>query len=223
MTIPDGISELFREKSLFSIYRRSVFLSENRSDIVLKGLSFVVIFLLVGYINFFSREHMYIIFDALNKWSDIGFNYSVQILGFLLAGFTIFATTTDIKVFVGLSKITNKGRSFNELKFLFFSFLRVFIVHLTVLISCVVVSMFKSIIKPLIGMFISNSTLEYEIRSCLASIISIFIGCFIISALLQLKTFVWNLYQSVIFSIASSASLASSSTSSPQRGGVDTE
>lgn len=215
MVTSNGIDSLFKEKSLFAIYRKSFFLSESGFDTAFKTFTFISIVMFCAYVRLFRAESAYVLFDALDKWSDIGFNYSVQILGFLLAGFTIFATTTNIKVFIGLSKVKSRDRDISQLKFIFFSFIRVFIVHLTVLLSSTVISMLKHINKPLLQIFISDQIRIYNIRSYIVCILCAFLGCFIISALIQLKTFVWNLYQSVVFSIASSATL--NSTDSPPK------
>lgn len=148
MVTSNGIDSLFKEKSLFAIYWKSFFLSESGFDTAFKTFTFIGIVMFCAYVRLFRAESAYVLFDALDKWSDIGFNYSVQILGFLLAGFTIFATTTDIKVFIGLSKVKSRDRDISQLKFIFFSFIRVFIVHLTVLLSSTVISMLKHINKP---------------------------------------------------------------------------
>jgi hypothetical protein len=84
--------KLLKEKNLLDIYQSSRGrLSINRFNII---LTWFVFSLLVVYVST-TPENPTLIAEKVRKLVELGFSFSSGILGFLIAGFTIFATVND--------------------------------------------------------------------------------------------------------------------------------
>ena len=68
-----------------------------------------------------------------------GFLLAVGILGFLIAGFSIFASITRADLFIALANIPYEETEINSLQFVFFNFINVFIVYLGLLVYSLIV------------------------------------------------------------------------------------
>lgn len=200
------MQELFAEKSLLHVYRNSVSYSENRFDLWVR-ITALVILCAASVIIIFSKSDLFpIAVKSITSWLSLGFTYSTTILGFLVAGFTIFSTMTRTEVFIALARKRHDTLGVSQLNFIFFSFLRVFILHILLIFACVLVSM----LKDSSGIYLSilhDDHLSIAIKKFAVLIILPVIGYLIISTLLHLKTFVWNLYQSIIIAVAGAAVL----------------
>ena len=137
----------------------------------------------------------------------MGFNYSITILGFLVAGFTIFATMTKVEIFIALTLTSHKAENVSHIKFIFYSFLRVFINHIMLLFACVSTTMLKDSSSIYLSALSIDSDVSIRIKKIGVILVFPIIGFLVINAILQLKTFVWNLYQSIIVAIAGAITL----------------
>lgn len=196
------------EKLLDQRNLREVFLISNKiipksagNRIFVTSITLVALFsyLASWYVNIFNIQNSYkIVHNAL----DIGFVLSISVLGFLVAGFSIFASITKPKLFILLAKLPYKKSDISNFQYVFFIFLNVFSVYIILL----TISLFLKI-----G-FSENSPLtmiSYEIYNKLpnvcmlvnAIVFTVLIGL-IAEAIVRLKSFTWNLYQAVILVIA---------------------
>lgn len=208
MNISDTIAaELFQDKSLLAVYRHSTSYAENRFDKWVKIGSAAVLVLLAIDIFVSNGDRYATAVKSISSWTAIGFNYSVTILGFLVAGFTIFATMTKVEIFIALTVTRHKTENVSHIKFIFYSFIRVFINHIALLFACVIITMMRDASPIYLGLVSSNEPSIISIKKAAVIVIFPILGYLVINAMLQLKTFVWNLYQSVIVAIAGAVTL----------------
>jgi hypothetical protein len=57
-----------------------------------------------------------VIVQDLRRWSEIGLNFSVTTLGFLVAGYTIFATLSNPAMMAALLNFNDSETGFSKLK-----------------------------------------------------------------------------------------------------------
>jgi hypothetical protein len=116
---------LLAEKSLWEIYRASWSISDSRFN-WLVGLASLLFF--TAYALF--EPNWKPIHGMLLKLAELGFNTAVSILGFLIAGFTIFGSLTKPKLLFTMLRFTHKKSGLSYLKYNFFTLLRTFIYFL---------------------------------------------------------------------------------------------
>ncbi len=200
-------SELFKEKGLLSVYLKSNSYGENGFDRTVKSGTGILLTVCSIYLPFSRSDLFTVAGRAVVDWVSLGFTYSITILGFLVAGFTIFATMTKVEMFITLSQIRHKTKDVSQLKFIFYSFLRVFISHIMLLFIAVSISMARDC-SPIYLTAMSLSAAKVILSKKIAVLILLpTVGSILISSVLQLKTFVWNLYQSIIVTVAMAAQL----------------
>jgi len=207
MTVSDRISaELFQDKNLLAVYRQSSSYAQNTFDKSVKIVSLVLLVVMSAYLIFSKSDLFPVAVKSISSWVALGFNYSITILGFLVAGFTIFATMTKVEIFIALTQATHKTENISHIKFIFYSFLRVFINHIILLFACVGTTMLKDSSAIYLSAFADGDTI-IRIKKAAVMIVLPIVGYLLINAMLQLKTFIWNLYQSVIVAIAGAITL----------------
>lgn len=142
------------------------------------------------------------------QWSSVGISLSSSILGFIIAGFSIFSTMTDRKLFHILAKIKKEGRGISEFKFVFYNFLYVFWHYLFYLLLCILVLVLASKGAPvwrLAKEFYPNKIIDF-----LSVIFCSALAIYTIHVVFVLKNFIWNLYQSILFAIFHDAEVSPS-------------
>jgi hypothetical protein len=133
------------------------------------------------------------------QWSTIGLSFASSVLGFIIAGFSIFATMTDRRLFHTLAKIKKDGRSVSEFKFVFYNFLYVFFHYIIYTLICLSVVILLSKGAPIWRIARDNyPSIFIDFSSVLACCA---ISTYTIHIVFVLKTFIWNLYQSILFAI----------------------
>lgn len=138
---------------------------------------------------------------------DIGFRFTTSILGFLIAGFAVFASITKPELFILLAQIKHKKGNINRLQFIFFNFLFVFFHYILFLAMCISVNI--GLIED--GLFTELSRQLAEVNKqffvyFLSIGLSFFLAWFVF-LLMLLKSFIWNIYQAVLLSIVTEAEL----------------
>jgi hypothetical protein len=199
-------SELFQDKSLLAVYWQSSSYAQNTFDKWVKIITVVVLVGLSAYLGYSKTDLFPIAVKSIASWLALGFNYSITILGFLVAGFTIFATMTKVEIFIALTRATHREQNVSHIKFIFYSFLRVFINHIMLLFACVGTTMLKDSSLIYLGL-LADGDAVIRIKKIAVAVMLPIIGYLLVNAMLQLKTFVWNLYQSVIIAIAGAITL----------------
>jgi len=186
--------EITAEKDLWSIYKLSRRLPKNKFNNYC--LLIILTIFIIYAIN--TKEETYVLLERLNSWAMLGVEFSSAILGFLIAGFTIFATMSNINMLRYMARTRyDKENGISWLKYYFTNFVDIFIYYIYFLIISlfVIMSMHKhSLIIIKIHEYVSS-----ERPFILLMLIIIGVSFFYI--ILQLKSFIFNVYHFVMTSI----------------------
>jgi hypothetical protein len=144
---------------------------------------------------------------GIREVADAGFAFTTAILGFLIAGFAIFASITKPGVFILLAKLDHKKEGISRLQFIFFNFLLVFIHFLTFLGLCLMVKVTLYSGGPLSGALRWVAESRQLVIVIGASLMFAIMTAWLIFLLMLLKSFIWNLYQAVLVTILTEAEL----------------
>jgi hypothetical protein len=185
--------ELTSEKSLWDVYvlcRRLKFSTFNKSVL---GMTVAC---LTVYVFVFQND-IGILLAETRALASVGLNFCITVLGFLIAGFTIFATISKPAMFLKMMEVTHTETGLPHLKYNLFAFMRVFIYYITVAFLCFAVILFggENGIASKIVNCIPNST---SIKCNIIKGAYICVGSSLIFMLLLLKTFVFNIYAIVM-------------------------
>ena len=132
---------------------------------------------------------------------DLGIGFGSSILGFLIAGFTIFATMSRKSMLLRMASTTHKGSGLSWLKYTYIGLVEVFITYLAFVISFFV-------LRVLTMSGGGASVLVHQLPgsetpgNALARILFCVIACAWMWTLLKLKSFVFNIYHVVMAGIA---------------------
>lgn len=186
-------SSLTSEKSLWDVYKLSRRILPGKFQVALVLGSFLA---LASNSFILANEESAILAD-LRKWSEMGFEFSITILGFLIAGFTIFATLSKPKMMLAMMDHTNKQTGLPTLKYNFFAFMKVFIAYISFLVIYAFVLLFG---QP--DGFVSNVVRLLPNTECIKWVIInisyAVVGSSFVYLLLLLKSFVFNIYAIVM-------------------------
>ena len=210
----DWTASIFSQKSMWEVYRLSnKILPKPKSNVVIFW-AFVSAFLVFfgwamcdGGTVFTEKDAL----SFLQFTAAQGLSLAVGILGFLIAGFAIFASVTKAELFITLAEIPykrdGKETGINRLQFVFFNFLNVFTVYIGLLALCLIIGIGLSDHSPLLRIA-SQTPSPTPILPIMALVITTgSLLLWLVAALLRLKSFVWNLYQTILVSIATEAKL----------------
>jgi hypothetical protein len=199
-----------KEKSLSEVYWQARRVGSTRGNFAVP----VVVVLLFGLLAvgdyYLSLKILPLsaIKGLFNQVAEIGFALTTAILGFLIAGFSIFASITRPEIFAGLAKLDHKATGLSRLQFIFFNFLLVFIHYLAFL----GVSIILKLVLPLVPSILDAIP---RLTSCWATyvwwssvgIIALLLG-WLAFLIMLLKSFIWNIYQAVLVVIVTGEMIA---------------
>lgn len=186
-------AELTSEKSLWDIYKLSRRILPSR-------FNFLMISLAMGLLainSFFLEEDVIKILASTRAWAETGFSFSIAILGFLIAGFTIFATLSKPKMMLAMMDHINKDTGLPTLKYNYFAFMQVFIAYILFTSVYLSIQLFGSQ-----GGLLSNIFQLLPAGECLKvaliKISYVFTGGSLLYLILLLKSFIFNIYATVM-------------------------
>ncbi len=190
------LKDILSEKSLWKVYltsRRIQFSRINTGGGVLVAIA-VTAFAI-------QADSPSALADQLLSFSTTAFGLSIGQLGFLLAGFSFFATVADKEMFCRMAEKTHEPSGLSWLKYNFYIFMRVFVEYLVFSLACLVLMVMLAK-----GVGIRESIADYlnqwpKIKHYIAaSAFGVFIGCFFY-LVLQLSSFIYNIFHVVMTSI----------------------
>lgn len=190
----DWREELFKEKNPLAVFKLSYRVIGDRKYLY----GFFIFLSLVLWSNlcltdFGNPERVDILFKTINIADQSNFTLGLigGLLGFLITGFSIFATMTDVKAFRAMAQTPydekKYGVDISQLKFVFLNFIHVFYV-------LVLIAIFVILLR-----YINNSFFFDAIESKVKIIISVIIDCISLYIFLLVSSFIWNLYQAVLY------------------------
>ncbi|MBJ9854120.1 hypothetical protein [Citrobacter freundii] len=191
--ISDGITSEKSFKDLRALSRKIKISCSHKVYIFLATLIFI-------YNAFVLESNLVHLKTDLRTWTSFSFNFSVTILGFLIAGFTIFATLSKPEMFVRMAVHIHKDTKLTTLKYNFLAFIKIFVTYIKFGLFYLLIIIFGQANR-----FISNLAKEFPLLHSLTpfciKIIYIFVGVSSIHLFLCLKTFVFNIYSIVMTSV----------------------
>lgn len=187
---------LTEEKNLWTIYLRARAISFNRFNFWSTILILILVSLQYCVLDISLDEKLKIV----REFSNTAIVVVVTVLGFLLAGFTIFATISQPEMLVAMSKHRHEKSQLSYLKHNFFVFVRVFIYFLIYTVFCLLILVF-AVKGGLVYKLAEISPISWPIKQWLVGIayVGLYVGMFFL--LMQLKSFIFNVYHSVMTAI----------------------
>jgi hypothetical protein len=185
--------DVLSEKTLLSAYKASRSFKQNPLNAIFRWLAAAgagacaLIWILNS--NWENR------YNGLLGIADIGFDLSVQILGFLVGGFAIFATVTDHRLMVNLASAEMEGENVSVFKYVFFNFISVFFVYLLTLSVSAAVKAGSSI-------NLSTKFFDPKLATVVNSTLFVLVAFLVVASIVRLKSFIWNIYQAFLIFIA---------------------
>ncbi|NRF68986.1 hypothetical protein HLB44_18490 [Aquincola sp. S2] len=139
------------------------------------------------------------IFAHFRKAVADGLTFATSILGFLVAGFTVFATITKIEIFVSMARIEYENTRESYLKYNLNAFVLAFVHYIALVFFCIVAQLFGQtngvlalVLHKLTSIY---PTSEQTIRAATASALFTFFAAWMVYLLVLLKSFIYNTYQ----------------------------
>lgn len=187
---------LLAEKDLWSIYLAARKIPSSRFNIV---TTWVFLLVLVIQVYFFPQGIEAQV-EIIRRYAEFGFNAALTTMGFLVAGFTIFATLSDPDLFIKMGQKLHPETKISWLKHNFFLFVRVFIYFMIFIVLCLVIIVFGSK-SGLVSSLISLSDSAARLRVVIAAVayVTLMTGFYFI--LMQLKSFIFNMHHAVMTSL----------------------
>lgn len=185
-----------KEKSLWAIFRQSCRIPANKFNLL---STFFVFFLAVFSVCVSPRE-IADIASFVRDSAALSFNASLAILGFLVAGFTIFATISNPNMLISMGGLRHPESGLSWLKHTFFLLIRVFIYYLSFSIFCFFIIFFGAK-GGLISVLIDMSPRASNLKFLVVNFSFVLLVSWQFFLLVQLKSFIFNIYHSVVASL----------------------
>ena len=144
------------------------------------------------------QKQIDISYVALMSITDTAFDLTVQILGFLIGGFAIFATISDSKLMVRLAQTKMKGSELSVFKTVFFNFISVFYIYVITLAMAIGVRTIATL--KLVDAERFETSAVTSANAAAFCIMAAAVGL----SVLRLKSFIWNIYQAFLTLLISS-------------------
>ncbi|MFJ2457741.1 hypothetical protein ACIOVC_04220 [Pseudomonas neuropathica] len=188
--------ELLAEKNLLSIYLTARRIPSSRFNTITTWGFLITLVIQV----YFFPQAIETQVEIIRKYAEFGFNAALTTMGFLVAGFTIFATLSDPDLFIKMGQKLHPETKISWLKHNFFLFVRVFIYFMIFIFLCLAIMVFGSK-SGLVSSLISLSDCPTKLRSVVAGAahVALMTGFYFI--LMQLKSFIFNMHHAVMTSL----------------------
>jgi len=190
------IKDLTKEKKLWDVYLASRRIKVSKFNTI----TTLLVFSSLIFNSWLTTQPISETIELVRSSSASGLSISLSTLGFLLAGFTIFATVSQPSLSLRMSEIRHPDSGLSYLKHNYFIFLRVFIYYIVFSVFCLFIIMFghKGGLIPLLTSF---SPYEENVKFTVVKIsyVLLFTGYYFL--IMQLKSFVFNIYHAVMTSL----------------------
>lgn len=190
----DWKNDLLAEKNLRQAYLVSKALARSKFN---KRAYIIALIALIGVgVTWTLNAQHSVSFNAVLSISDTAFDLTVQILGFLIGGFAIFATISDSKLMVRLAKTEMPRTGISVFKTIFFNFISVFYIYVVTLSLAVFVKVSSSL--QLLKLGFLTGPAEIYVVTAINAVAFVVIGIAVVLSILRLKSFIWNIYQAYL-------------------------
>lgn len=207
----DWQNDLFAEKSFVALYRvaRSHVAVRSTTIMVIAIFLIAVVPIVFGFVGAWSPLRLISIVTGIRTITALGVAFATSILGFLVSGFALFFAITRSDVLVLLAGVPHEESKISRLQFIIYSFMYVFIHYLIYIGGTLVISVTLSpgsVLNGTAAFFRDQAPCEFRLAATLLFGVS---AAWLIFVLLLLKTFIWNLFQTVLIAITVGADMDS--------------
>lgn len=191
-----GPASFTSETSLWQIYKKARRIPSSRFNVY----TTVIVAIIVGLAIFFSEIDVVESVRAVRVLASTGLNTTITVLGFLVAGFTVFATVTNPNMLIAMGSVAHPESGLSWLKHSFFVLIRTFIYFIAYSVFCFSIVYFASPGGVASGLLrIAPYPNEYALLGAKFSYFILAVGQYFL--LMQLKSFIFNMYHSVVASL----------------------
>ena len=189
-------AELTSEKSLFKIRlaARKIPSSAFNQWVVVVTATLALAYALL------PNSSAALLATKVREFAEMGFGFAASILGFLIAGFTVFATITKEQLFHKMAEFIEPTSKLSYLKYNFFAFMRVFIDYLCFCAFCLLIKLAAFPDGPISAILSYLPGTDFT-KLCMARIGFVVITASTVYVLLLLKAFVFNIHHVVMTSL----------------------
>lgn len=196
MTVPKP-SDLTREKSLLALWLTSFKFSQKKFNYVVTA----VVSVLLGVYCLLGVDQPQNLMIAFRKLQATGLSFATSILGFLVAGFTVFVTVTRIDMFLQMAKAEKGETGESYLKYNLSAFIVTFVHYTSYIFFCIFSELFLQpgglgtiALVSAIGSPFFAQWVPY-VHKAVAIILVFGFGTWTAYLVLLLKSFIYNIYQ----------------------------
>lgn len=199
-----------KERSLGEVYCKARRVGSSRTNLCVAWLVGIVFSLLAAVDWYLSLGVLTLVqLQAfVSQIAEIGFALTTAILGFLIAGFSIFASITRPAIFVGLAKLDHKDSGLSRLQFIFFNFLLVFIHYLAFLGASILLKLALPLFPAVVDLIRQHTGVSTWYVWCFAVGLATLLLGWLAFLIMLLKSFIWNIYQAVLVVIVTGDQIA---------------
>lgn len=190
-------ADITREKTLLALYLLGRKFPHSKFN---RRVTLLIAALLALYC-YLQWDNTAIILAALRKTADAGLSFSTSILGFLIAGFTVFVTVTRLDIFVAMAKIEHESSGESYLKYNLVQFMLVFSHYIAYLFVCIFFFLFaqpEGLLSVLVTKALAVLDCPWKLTALykfpIATIFTFF-GAWTMYLALLLKSFIYNTFQ----------------------------
>lgn len=198
-------ADLLKEGSLWAVFRKSLRIKRSKKNLIVALIVSAFAFAVT-----IPEPRAGILASQIHSLSLIILSATVSLLGFLIAGFSFFATVSDKAMFCKMAEHTHKNSGLSYLKFNLFIFMRVFAEYLLMsLLTLVAVVAFSpdSASRATIRRWTRDLTwpgflnINHPMDAAFLSVmLSVLVGLFVF-LLMELGSFIFNVYHVVMTTI----------------------
>lgn len=196
------LTALDKHKSLKEIFFAAGEIETNSFNNYVFLLS-IILFLAIGIsgIAFSIESQTNLLFPFLVSAAKLIYSYAIGIVGFLIAGLAILISIDRGDLFLLMARSQYKKSDFSNFHFLFFTCIRTLVFHLILLAITLCVTIigdggqaFSIAVQDLIS-------LPYSAAVTINAVLLVIILSLCVRCILVVKSFVYNIYQSVVVSL----------------------
>jgi hypothetical protein len=191
----DWREDILQEKSLFEAYQKSVKIPTPSFNKKLRYYFYPLISIsCLVLVQIYQKNDR--IVGAIDGLNGSILAIAVSVIGFLVAGITIFTTLSDRRVLVELAKTQHEKSDISVFKYLFFNFLSVFVVFITALVLSLLYQLIISLKIAMPTIDVGDILIRLDL---LCNGLSLgFLMIVAIELMLKLKSFIWSIYATFI-------------------------
>jgi hypothetical protein len=199
----DWREKVTEENSLWEVYRKARKIASSKANrVAALGAFLLLLALFIIDINFgLNLVSVTDMTKIVGQIGEIGFALTTAILGFLIAGFSIFSSITKPEIFSALAKLAHKDSGLSRLQFIFFNFLLVFIHYLAFLAFSIAIKIFLPTLMGAVGLAASHWAPPAIVIWGTAAVGTAIAISWLVFLIMLLKSFIWNIYQAILIVI----------------------